>query len=273
MQIKQRLFGPRIDSIHDYWRVWHKNRNLNRALRNFAQSHMGPFPERETELKPEVIIPCFNQGRFLAAALGSIWYDGDLAITVVNDASTDDTAEQIRQLSGRFEFKPITNEKNLNQSGSLNRAIGESDNNVFIMLNADDALTTYTVSTILAILTKHPDLRLVGGGCVQFSRDATLLINQTYPSSLSDTPEVEIRTPTDVINYRHLNDLNMTMSGSAFVRSASEAVGGFCNFDQRVCSYDDRDFQMRVNALFCVGVIEEPLAFYRVASSVNRSQG
>jgi hypothetical protein len=62
------------------------------------------------------------------------------------------------------------------------------------------------------------------------------------------------------------------MSGCSFLKSAWEAVGGFYSFKKRVCSYDDRDFQMRVSALFDVAVIQEPLTFYRINSSTKVAQ-
>jgi hypothetical protein len=64
----------------------------------------------------------------------------------------------------------------------------------------------------------------------------------------------------------------MTQSGCAFLRSAWEGAGGFLPFSERVCSHDDRDFQMRVAALFPVAVVDEPVAFYRLGRSSKKGQ-
>lgn len=272
---KATIYGSnRINSFADFVKIWRKNRRLNTQLRQFAQKygHQANRP-REKKFSPEIIIPCYNQGRFLNDTLRSIYHHDQIDITVVNDASTDDTANYIRDLAKHFKFKLITNEVNLNQSGSINRAIKESSNNLFVMLNADDALIRYTPPTVLSIFKKYPQVRLVGGGNVVFSRPDTLALNQNLPERLSYVPKIKLSAPQEAWHFSALNDLNLTMSGSAFLKSAWEAVGGFWDFDQRICSYDDRDFQMRVASLFPVATIEEPLAFYRTNSSVNKSQG
>jgi glycosyltransferase involved in cell wall biosynthesis len=58
------------------------------------------------EIQHEVIIPCYNQGKYLDEAIGSVAERG-VDITVVNDASTDDTREIIINLQQKYTFKFI----------------------------------------------------------------------------------------------------------------------------------------------------------------------
>ena len=60
-------------------------------------------------------------------------------------------------------------------------------------------------------------------------------------------------------SYKHLNDLNKIPSSCSFFRFDSEAVGGYRPRNKSVHSNvsEDRDFQMRVNALFPVGVFTD----------------
>jgi len=253
------------------WKVQNKNRRIPRAMRQFVEKHEDTVvPERESIMEPEVLIPCFNQGVYMESALSSI--NQSVPITVINDASTDRTAEELETLSRKYAIKVISNDRNLNQAGSLNRAISESSNNLFIILNADDCFLPYTISATLSVLEDYPSVYLSGGGAIPFSRDESLRLLRELPARLSYTPKPRIYSRKDALTYHHLNDLNMTMSGCAFFKSAWRAAGGFREFRERVCSYDDRDFQMRVSALVDVGVVEEPLALYRVNSSVGKSQ-
>jgi GT2 family glycosyltransferase len=259
-----------IDSLRKHIMNKSKDDAINANIRRFIAAGHGPLPPRETVFRPEIIIPCFNQGRFLADALASL--PPGVPVTVVNDASTDDTAEYIGALQKLFSFKLLANETNLNQGGSLNRAVAASGNNLFIVLNADDALVRYAVPAVTAALAGYPDVRMVGGDCIPFDDSTALERNRRLPAALPCLPEPKIFLPAQAREFQHPNDINMTMSGCSFLRSAWEAAGGFREFAQRVCSFDDRDFQMRVCALFPVAVFQEPLAFYRVNSSVGRGR-
>ena len=80
-----------------------------------------------------------------------------------------------------------------------------------------------------------------------------------------------IQQPEDVRGYRKYNDLNMTHSGSCFFKVVWAAVGGY-GVDKagRVVPFSDRDFQLRVNALWPVAVAyETPLTLWREGSSVD----
>lgn len=269
-ELLQIVADPGIEALRKSLMNKMKDEAINENIRRFVAGRSLPLPPRETVLAPEVLIPCFNQGRFLRQALASL--PADLPATVIDDASTDDTAEHIAALKTEFSFRLITNEANLNQSGSLNKAIAASGGNLFIVLNADDALVRYAVATVLDIMEWYPDIRLVGGDCIQFAENTALDGNRALPGRLPYRPRPRIFLPADALGFTHPNDINMTMSGCSFLRSAWEAAGGFWEFERRVCSFDDRDFQMRVCALFPAAVLTEPLAFYRVNSSLGRGR-
>jgi GT2 family glycosyltransferase len=269
-ELLQIVADPRVDVLRKNLKNKIKDQNINENIRQFTAAYQPPLPPRESRFRPEVLIPCFNQGRLLTDALASL-PDG-VAVTVINDASTDDTADHIDALSLKHAFNSLTNTVNLNQSGSLNRAIALSDSNLFIILNADDALVRYAIPAVIEVLTQQPMVRMVGGDCCPFDNAAVLALNRELPAKLPYCPQPRIFSPADALAFQHPNDINMTMSGCSFLRSAWEAVAGFRDFEQRVCSFDDRDFQMRVCALFPVAVLQETLAFYRVNSSVGRGR-
>jgi len=249
-----------------------KDACIRESMREFIRSHSGKaLPPRETEFRPEILIPCFNHGRYLPLALASNTMPA-IPVTVIDDASTDDTAAILESLQAKFNLKVIRNEKNLLQSGSLNKAIAGSPNNLFIILNADDLLLPYALDVIFKVLREDAEVRLVGGGAVRFSQDATLALMNVFPRALDHRPSYRRAGPEQAWSFSHPNDINMTFSGSAFFRSAWEAVGGFKPFEDRVCSHDDRDFEMRVAALFQVAVVDEPVAFVCGTRSTQRGQ-
>lgn len=248
-----------------------KNRDINKSINEFIANLDKTIQPRETDFKPEILIPCYNQGRFLKDALSSI-NKRDIAVTIINDASTDDTAKYIEEVKKEYKFKLITNMVNINQVGSLNKAIENSENNLFIVLNADDAFTSYTIDTVVDLYKKDTSLRMIGGRCIGFEEKETLKLNSEFPTKLSYQPIYKTYGPNQAKLYKDPNDINMTMSSCSFLKSAWQAVGGFKELNQRVCSFDDRDFQMRVSAACNVAVIDEPLAFYRLNSSLGLGQ-
>ena len=161
-----------------------KDARIRESMREFLCGHSGKaLPPREAEFRPEILIPCFNHGRYLPLALASNTMPA-IPVTVIDDASTDDTAAVLESLRARFKIKVIRNEKNLLQSGSLNKAIAGSPNNLFIILNADDLLVPYALDVLFKVLRRDAEVRLVGGGGVHFDQDATLALMNVFPRAL-----------------------------------------------------------------------------------------
>ena len=114
---------------------------------------------------------------------------------------------------------------------------------------------------------------MVGGSSIHFRSDAELdnLLKSRQRNAVGSSIELSIRQPSDVYSYRRYNDLNMTHSGSCFLKSAWKMVGGYYSDKrERLVPFSDRDFQLRINALFPVAVSSDILfSFWRSNSSVD----
>lgn len=261
----------KIKKIIKILKIKIKNKNINRNINRFIeQKEIINLPKREENLNPEIIIPCFNHGKYILTALSSI--NINIPITIINDASTDNSLSVIENLKEKFKFKLINNKKNINQAASINKAVLDSSNNLFIILNADDALNNLAINTILKIYKKQKNIRALGAGTISFCDESVIRFNESIKNNLTYIPKVKIYNKEIAKTYKKPNDINMTMSGFSFLRSAWQTVGGFYEYKDRICSFDDRDFQMRVSAIFDVGIIEEPLSFYRTTSSTGLGQ-
>jgi hypothetical protein len=113
---------------------------------------------------------------------------------------------------------------------------------------------------------------MLGASSIPFADEGILRSSDALPRSLPYQPSLRPYGPEVAKHFRNMNDLNMTMSGCSFLRSAWKAAGGFTPFEDRVCSYDDRDFQMRVASLFRIAVMDEPIAHYRACSFMGRAR-
>jgi GT2 family glycosyltransferase len=231
------------------------------------------------ESRIEVVLPCFNHARYVCDALASVeaqtWREQAVTATLVDDASTDDSLRVIRELAAQphrpgLQVKVIANDRNLLQGGAINRAVAESENDLFVMLNADDVLTPDCLATIVATYRRYIEIYLLGGSALPFA-DGTPL--PPHEPGHVESLRLRVTTPKAARRFSRMNDLNMSQSSCSFFRVAWELVGGYFERDRRVCSHDDRDFQFRVASVLPVGVYRDyPMQFYRVNSSSGRGQ-
>ena len=119
----------------------------------------GKLSPARSRVPAEILIPCFKlDGRYLPLALASNTMPA-IPVTVIDDAF-DWTIRPLKfeSLRARFKIKVIRNEKNLLQSGSLNKAIAGSPNNLFIILNADDLLVPYVLDVLFKVLRRDAEV-------------------------------------------------------------------------------------------------------------------
>jgi glycosyltransferase involved in cell wall biosynthesis len=86
-----------------------------------------------------VVIPTYNQARYLSQAVESVWMQevDDLEVLIVDDGSTDETSDVIRGLAAKGELRWIRQE-NSGPAAARNRGIKESRGELIAFLDADD---------------------------------------------------------------------------------------------------------------------------------------
>ncbi|MBO4905253.1 MAG: glycosyltransferase family 2 protein [Lachnospiraceae bacterium] len=103
-----------------------------------------------------IIIPCYNAAEYVDRAIGSAvdqTVGRDLfEVITVNDASTDDTLEHLRNWERKYPdtIRVMTYEKNLRQGGARNLAIREAIGEYVCFLDADDWLEPDALATYMA---------------------------------------------------------------------------------------------------------------------------
>ncbi len=116
-----------------------------------------------------IIIPCYNQGIYLNDCLTSIFnnttslkYD----IHIINDCSTDNTDEIIKDLQNKFKFNYIVNEVNQKLPQTRNIGIMNSDSTFIICLDADDMIPkNYIESNYITLITNDVDISYNNSQC------------------------------------------------------------------------------------------------------------
>ena len=116
-----------------------------------------------------VVIPCNNQGRFLAEAIGSATATHHhVEVVVVDDGSTDDTAAVARQFPVLY-----VKQSNRGVAAARNRGLEESTGSFVIFLDADDRLLPGAIDSAARSLASRPDCAMAYGRCTMMGPDGT----------------------------------------------------------------------------------------------------
>ena len=107
--------------------------------------------------KVTVVIPCHNYGRFLSEAVESVLHQThtNLEIIIVNDGSTDDTAEVASRYKDKALYRYLPNR---GPAAARNTGISLSSGHYVAFLDADDWLEPSFVAECLKALGDHPDV-------------------------------------------------------------------------------------------------------------------
>ena len=110
-----------------------------------------------------VVIPCFNQGHFLAEAIDSVFGQTlpPTELLIVDDGSTDDTAAVARRYSSaRYLAQP-----NLGLARARNRGLRAARSEFLVFLDADNRLRPGALDAGVKALEAHPAAALAYGRC------------------------------------------------------------------------------------------------------------
>jgi len=106
-------------------------------------------------LSASVVMPAYNSGRFLGAALDSVLAQSrdDYEILVVDDGSTDDTCAVARRQPRVRLFE----QSHGGASAARNLAVREAQAPIIAFLDSDDVWRPDHLQTMLALLEREPD--------------------------------------------------------------------------------------------------------------------
>ncbi|GAB3048339.1 glycosyltransferase [Spirosoma pulveris] len=139
---------------------------------------MEPLPPAAQPLV-SVIIPCFNQGHFLAHAIESVlnqtW--STCEIIVVDDGSTDNT----RQVAHQFPQVQYVYQPNQGLSAARNTGLQLSQGEYLAFLDADDWLFADGIEINLRQLQPNPRVAFISGAHDKVDSTGRLLAREQMP--------------------------------------------------------------------------------------------
>ncbi|MHC4513126.1 MAG: glycosyltransferase family 2 protein [Planctomycetota bacterium] len=193
-----------------------------------------------------VVIPCCNQGGFVQQALASVleqtW--GSWQVVIVDDGSTDDTAEILAAIN--HPRVQVLTQANRGVAAARNRGIEASQADYVVPLDADDCILPTMIEVCTTALLANPKLGYA----------------YTHMELFGEVNEVYKHAPYNFYRLLHENDISVC----AVVRKAAWAdAGGYS--DAVLPGIADWDFWLRCGSRGWHGkLLPEVLFQYRVRS-------
>jgi glycosyltransferase involved in cell wall biosynthesis len=168
-----------------------------------------------TTLPVSVLIPAFNRARLLERALRSVYAQEPrqpAQVIVVDDASTDDTAE----VAEAFGAQLIRHGRNLGPAATYETGLRAVRHDWVALLDDDDEWLPHHLETLWALT---PGNVLVASSCVERAPGST---EHIFHGPLTEGPIV-LDTPSALLHPENL----IPSSAAMFHRDTALAVGGF----------------------------------------------
>ena len=194
-----------------------------------------------------VIIPCYNQARFLGEAIESVFaqtYE-HYEIIVVDDGSSDDTAK----VATSFDRVRCLSQTNRGLASSRNAGLAASEGGYLVFLDADDRLLPNALEDGISALDFHP-------GCMFAYGHVRLIASDGSPLPSPRQEAVRADHYLELLRHNYI----WTTGAVIYRRAVFDSVAGF---NALVSGSADFDLNARVSRLFPVCCTDRVVLEYR----------
>jgi glycosyltransferase involved in cell wall biosynthesis len=218
----------------------------------------------------DVMVPCYDYGRFLRECVESILSQSgvDIRVLIIDDASPDNTAEigeQLAQEDARVSF--YRHSGNKGHIATFNEGIEWASADYFLLISADDFLFPGALGRAVGLMNRHPEVGFTFGKVVDF-----ILTDGGYVSQPQTFVNKVITQITDNLESRTLSgieflklidasrSINIVRTPTAVVRTElQKRAGGYLS---ELPHSADMEMWLRLSAHASVGILNE----YQAAS-------
>ena len=199
-----------------------------------------------------VVIPSYNNARFVRQAVESALDQtfSPLEVIVVDDGSTDDTANVLDPLARRIR---LIRQDNAGVAVARNVGIKIARGALIAFLDADDVWLPCKLERQVNLHSRDPGIAVTHCGLIEVDEQLNPIRERLDGLSGDHVAQTML--------YGQGNRLHSSGSTTMVTRSAIEAVGGY---DPEVPPpSEDWELAFRIARRFRVGFIPEPLVLYR----------
>jgi glycosyltransferase involved in cell wall biosynthesis len=210
--------------------------------------------QMSAEPKISVIIPAYNAARFIRRTIDSVLAQSfsDYEIIIIDDGSTDDTAEIVKSCGDKVKY---IYQKNAGDGPARNTGIAAAKGEWLAFLDHDDQWLPEKLQLQMELLNKNPDLRWCAGNFYRQIGDikSAACDYDTMQKTLGNRPYLE-----NLFTAMAQKQAVFMTSTMVVHRQAFEKAG---LFDSCWLRCADTDMWWRIAFLFPqIGYLPEPLA-------------
>lgn len=208
----------------------------------------------------DVIVPCYNYGRFLEACVDSVLRqpDCDVRVLILDDQSSDDSLAVARGIAARDARVTVFHHAvNRGHISTYNEGIDWVRAQYMLLLSADDLLAPGALARALRLMQMNPNVGLVYGRALKFSDES-----DAVAEPLTGEPRSSVWKGIDFIKAICSTPECPVPTATAVVRtSIQKRVGGY---RAELPHAGDLEMWLRFAANGDVGIIDAVQAFTRV---------
>jgi glycosyltransferase involved in cell wall biosynthesis len=217
-----------------------------------------------TEPALSVVIPTYNRASFLPPCVASLRNCGlPVQIIIVDDGSTDNTAEVVKNLPGVTYIAQV----NAGVAAARNRGLELSQTRYVAFLDSDDTWSPGVAERLIEALDQcpHADVAFADTYVHDMSIQSMSRLSETRGRSLiraiaGEVIANNVRLLDRAAFFRCMVDRNQVFLGSAIIRrDAARLIGGF---DNDLNGAADFEFMLRLAHRGPFLYLDEPLAHY-----------
>ncbi len=197
--------------------------------------------------KATVVVPTYNRADSLIRMLKSLREQKlkQFKVIIIDDNSTDNTLEAIRENKGSLNIKVLHNEKNMGAGYSRNKGIKESKSKYIAFIDDDCTADPEWISDFYSFMESNPDVD-GAGGMVFYPRNANILMKSIYYLPQMNENTLAIQDAGKPIPVK-----NLSCTNSIWRRKVLEELGGF---DIKLRRGQDTDLSYRAGKHRLMGI-------------------
>lgn len=211
-----------------------------------------------------VIIPTYNRSAFVRACVGSLRACGvpGLEIIVVDDGSTDDTAQVVAELEGVV----YLTQKNAGPAAARNLGFAHSSGRYVAFLDCDDLWLPGVAGQVVGLFDRHPGVDVIFSDAKMGNeKDGyRLFVEVGGQAAFFELPHREPEPGFRVLEpmpfFRRMAVRNPVFIGATVMRREAFARAGM--FDPELCGAADWELWLRMASEMTFGYWPGPLAVY-----------
>ncbi len=230
---------------------------------------------RSSVPRVSVVMPAYNAARYIREAIDSVLQQQvqDLELIVVDDGSTDETAEIAAEAATADPRVRIVRQPNSGKPAiARNRGIRESRGEIIAFLDADDVWRPEKLETCLRVLDERPDVDLVfhdveylnedGTSANRYCLGSTDFSEQVLPRSQELGEGKFLCSRNALLFFMCTKITTIYMSAAVIRRGRLHDEPGF--FAKDLLTGEDLDLWLRIVTTCGVAYVAAALSGYRI---------